>query len=121
MRKGISLLELLMAMVILAPLLLLASSLDYTALRELPRAATMTQTNLSVQNMLHTLRDDAGAADSLRLNDDAVELQGQAGLIRYSRKDYNFTRAFQPRQGKAEVRCWPLPDAEIHRKVWNEK
>ena len=121
MKKGTSLIELLMAMTILVPVLLLASSLDYTALRELPRAVTMTQTNVRMQNMLHALRQDAQAADSLRLNGEAVEFQGQAGLTTYSRKGETFTRIVQPREGKADVRTWPLPDAEVLWKVWTEK
>ena len=121
MKKGLSLIELLMAMIILTPLLLLFSSLDYTALRELPRAATMTQTNLRMQNMLRTLRQDAQSADSLRFSGGAVEFQGKAGLTTYSRKDDNFTRTVQPREGKADVRTWTLPDADVQWKAWNQK
>jgi prepilin-type N-terminal cleavage/methylation domain-containing protein len=121
MKKGITLIELVMAVAILAPLLLLAASLDYTALRELPCAAALTQTSLRMQNMLQALRQDVESADSLQLNGQSVELHGKAGLTTYSRNGGNFTRTVQRPPEKADVRTWPLPEADIQWKAWNEK
>ena len=121
MKRGSSLFEMLIAVAILSPLLALSASLDYTALRELPRAAALTQTSVQVQNMLHALRQDVESADSLRLNGEVVELQGKAGWTTYSRKGNQFSRTFQPRQGKPDVRAWALADADIQWKTWDAK
>jgi prepilin-type N-terminal cleavage/methylation domain-containing protein len=128
MRKGFSLVELLVVLIVLPFLFLLFNGLFKTLTGEIPMSVRLIQENTSLLNMLRQVQLDTDRAEDLpksfagrTANDHLLLIELSGGIICYQLKDGHVIREklMNASQGKAEEpRIWPVPHAKIEWKVW---
>jgi len=128
MRKGFSLVEILVIVVVLPFLFILFDGLFKTLTGEIPMSVRLIQENTSLLNMLRQIQLDTDKADDLPKSVAGRTASGQLlliklseGIICYQLKDGLVIREklTNTSQDKAEEpRIWPVPHAKIEWKVW---
>ena len=128
MRKGFTLVEMLVVIVVLPFVLLVISGLFRALIMDIPRSYSVAQENTTLLNMLEQLRQDSDRAQGLpesfaehNANDNVLLIALEAGVISYQLKDGQVIRRklTGAQQGEAqEPRVWPLPHAKIVWRVW---
>ncbi len=128
MRKGFTLVEILVVIMVLPFVFLIMDSLFRTLLRDIPRSYRVAQEHTTLLNMLEQLRQDIDRAEGLpasfaehAANDNILLIASEDGVISYQLKDGQATRRklTGTRQGEAEEsRVWALPHATVVWKVW---
>jgi len=128
MRKGFSLVELLVVVIVLPFLFLLFDGLFKTLTGEIPMSVRLIQENTSLLNMLRQVQLDTDKAEDLpksftghTVNEQLLLIELSDGMICYQLKDGHVIREklTNASQDKAEEpRIWPVPHAKIEWKVW---
>jgi len=128
MRKGFSLVELLVVVVVLPFVFLLFDGLFKTIVSEIPTSVRLIQENTSLLNVLRQIQQDTDKALSLpksfagqTAGDHVLLIELSEGVICYQLKDGQIVRQklTDTSQGKAEEpRIWHIPHANIEWKLW---
>jgi len=130
MRKGMTLVEVLIVIVVLPFAAVAFDVLFRSTLSDIPRATRLVQENTSLLNMLEQMRQDIGAAKAL------PESSGQYteglglllieiadGVLGYQLRDGKVLRyRLTGRQEEQEenARVWPLPNSQVQWRIWRE-
>ncbi len=128
MRKGFTLVELLVVVAVLPFVFLLFDGLFKTLISEIPMSVRLIQENTNLLSMLRQIQKDTDKAKGLpksfadqTANDQLLLIELSEGVICYQLKDGEVVRhkLTDTPQGKAEEpRVWPIPHANIQWKVW---
>ena len=128
MRKGFTLVEMLVVIMVIPFVLLIIGGLFKTLITDIPRSYSVAQENTTMLNMLEQLRQDSDRAQGLpasfaehTANDNMLLIALEAGVISYQQKDGQVIRRklTGTRQSEAqEPRVWSLPHAKITWRVW---
>lgn len=128
MRKGFTLIEMLVVVVTLPFVLLLFDGLFKTIVGEIPMSVRLIQENTIFMNMVQQIQQDTDKAKGLpksfagqTASDHVLLIELPEGVISYQLKDGLVIRQklTDTQQGKAEEpRIWPIPHANIEWKVW---
>lgn len=120
MRKGTTLVELLISVTVIMILVGISATLDLGAMGELPRQAAISQHSVPMDGMLRTLRQDVAGASALQADADSITLDSADGKIAYRRAPGAFTRTFTPPTGRPDLRTWRLGPADIQWQCWRQ-
>jgi prepilin-type N-terminal cleavage/methylation domain-containing protein len=125
MRKGFTLVEVLVVIIVLPFVFLIIDGLFRTLLSDLPWSYRIAQENTTMLNVLEHLQRDIGQAKGLpesfaghTVSDDLLLIELADGVICYQLKDGQVVRSklTETQQESAEEkRIWSMPHAEI---VW---
>ena len=128
MRKGFSLVELLVVIVILPFVFLLFDGLFKTLASEIPSSLRIVQENTSLLSVLGQIQQDIDEAKGLpksfagqTASDKVLLIELAEGVICYQLKDGHVTRQklTDTPQGEAEdERVWSIPHGSVEWKVW---
>ena len=128
MRKGFTLVEMLIVVVVLPFVFLLFDGLFKTIIGEIPVSVRIIQENTSLLSVLRQIQQDIDQAKDLpksfagqTASDQLLLIELSEGVICYQFKDGEISRhkLTDAPQGKAEEpRIWPIPHANIEWKVW---
>lgn len=128
MRKGFSLVELLVIVVVLPFVFLLFDGLFKAIAGEIPMSVRVIQENTSLLNVLRQIQKDVDQANGLPKSfagktgsDQILLIELAEGVICYQLKDGQVVRQklTDTSQGKAEEpRIWSIPHANVEWKVW---
>ena len=130
MRKGFSLVEMLVVMVILSLVYLLLAGLFTTIIGDIPRSFRVIQANTSLLSMLEQMHDDIDAAKGLpesfaeyTTNDEMLLIELADAMIFYQLKDGEVFRRklTNTQQGSGEdTAVWSVPHAKVEWQVWRK-
>lgn len=128
MRKGFSLVELLVVVVVLPFVFLLFDGLFKTIAGEIPMSVRLIQENTSLLSMLREIQQDIDQAKDLpksfagqTASDHVLLIELSEGVICYQLKDGQVIRhkLTDTQQSKTEKpRVWSIPHASVKWKVW---
>ena len=128
MRKGFSLVELLILVAVLPFVFLLFDGLFKTIAGEIPMSVRLIQENTSLLSMLRQIQQDIDKSKGLpksfagqTASDQILLIELSEGIICYQLKDGKVFRhkLTDTQQGKAEEpRVWSIPHASVKWKVW---
>jgi len=128
MRKGFSLVELLVIVVVLPFVFLLFDGLFKAIAGEIPMSVRVIQENTSLLNVLRQIQKDVDQANGLPKSfagktgsDQILLIELAEGVICYQLKDGQVVRQklTDTSQGKAEEpRIWSIPHANVEWNVW---
>jgi prepilin-type N-terminal cleavage/methylation domain-containing protein len=128
MRKGFSLIELLVVVVVLPFVFILFDGLFKTIVGEIPMSVRLIQENTSLLGVLRQIQQDIDRAENLpksfagqTAGNQTLLIELAEGVICYKLKDGQVIRQklTDTSQGKAEEpRIWLIPHANIEWKVW---
>ncbi len=128
MRKGFSLVEMLVVIVVLPFVFLFFDGLFKTLVGEIPMSVRLIQENTSMLSMLRQIQKDIDQATGLlksfagqTASDHVLLIELKEGVICYQLKDGQVFRhkLKDTPQGKAEEpRVWSIPHASVKWKVW---
>jgi hypothetical protein len=128
MRKGFTLVEILILVIVLPFVFLLFDGLFKTIVGEIPMSVRLIQENTSLLSVLREIQRDIDRAEGLpksfagqTAGADVLLIERSDGVICYQLKDGLVVRRklTDTSQGKAEEpRIWPIPHANIEWKVW---
>ena len=128
MRKGFSLVEMLVVIVVLPFVFLFFDGLFKTLVGEIPMSVRLIQENTSMLSMLRQIQQDIDESKGLPksfagqiASDQILLIELTEGVICYQLKDGQFFRhkLKDTPQGKAEEpRVWSIPHASVKWKVW---
>lgn len=130
MRKGFSLVELLVVMVVLSFVLIVLAGLFTTIISDIPRSYRVIQANTSLLSMLEQMHDDIDAAKRLpesfaghTTNDELLLIELTDAMICYQLKDGEVRRRklTNAQQGGSEdTTVWSVPHAKVEWQVWRK-
>ncbi|MBN2594059.1 MAG: hypothetical protein JXA81_11170 [Sedimentisphaerales bacterium] len=128
MRKGFTLVELLILVIVLPFVFLLFDGLFKTLISEIPMSERVIQENTSLLSVLQEIQQDIDHAKSLPksfagqiASDHVLLIELSDGVICYKLENGLVIRQklTDTSQGKAEEpRIWPIPHASVKWKVW---
>ncbi len=128
MRKGFTLVEILILVIVLPFVFLLFDGLFKTLVGEIPMSVRLIQENTSLLSVLAQIQKDIDEAKDLpksyagqTAGNQLLLIELPEGVICYKLKDGQVTRQklTDTSQAKAEEpRIWPIPHASIEWKVW---
>ncbi len=128
MRKGFTLVEMLVVIMVIPFVLLIIDGLFKTLIRDIPKSYRVVQENTTLLNMLEQLRQDSDRAQGLpesfaehTANDNMLLIALEAGVISYQLKDGQVIRRELTGTGRGEAeepRVWSLPHTKIVWRVW---
>ena len=123
MRKGFSLVELLVVVIVLPFATIALSRVFATFIRDVPRMTRVVEQNTTVLDMLTQLRKDMDSAvampdtfDATRSDADTLLIQRPQDVLCYQRADGAVTRTVltpDPQPDDPDVRTWTFPDAVV--------
>ncbi|MHC4074334.1 MAG: PulJ/GspJ family protein [Planctomycetota bacterium] len=130
MRKGFTLVEMIVVIMVLPFVFLIMDGLFRTLLSDIPRSYSIAQENTTLLNMLEQLRQDIERAEGLpasfaehAANDNMLLIASEDGVISYQLKDGQAVRrklTGAQRDSAEESRVWSLPHATVVWKVWTK-
>ena len=129
MRKGFSLVELIVIIAILPFILIVIDKLFASMFTDVPRSLNTIQDNSVLLNMLRQMEQDIDSANDLPQSidgytsgDDLFLIRQADSMIHYQRKgDYIYRYKFRDdRQIPEQTRYWPLPEIKIAWQVHRE-
>jgi prepilin-type N-terminal cleavage/methylation domain-containing protein len=130
MRKGFSLVEVLIVVIVLPFIFIVLNGLFRTLLKDIPRSYQVVQANTSLLSMLKEMQQDIDKAKGLpktyneyTAGDKTLLIDLPEGMICYQFKDdkvlkYNLTDN-QP-NNTVEQKVWSVPNAKVKWKVWRK-
>ncbi|UCG55775.1 MAG: prepilin-type N-terminal cleavage/methylation domain-containing protein [Phycisphaerales bacterium] len=130
MRKGFTLVELLVVVLVLPAAALVLDRFFTTLMRDIPRSTRVIQENTTLLNMLNQMCADVGQAKRLpesyggrASNDRMLLIETTDGVICY-RLDEGRARRYKVTDAQGqdgdEARVWSLPNSEIVWQVWKK-
>jgi prepilin-type N-terminal cleavage/methylation domain-containing protein len=130
MRKGFTIVEVLIAVIVLPFLMIVLSGLFKTLIKDIPRSHQVVQVNTSVLNMLEKMQQDIDRARGLPnkhnefiAGDKMLLIDTPEDIICYEIKDdkvfrYNLTD--NQENNLPKTKYWSIPHAKIRWKVWRK-
>jgi type II secretory pathway component PulJ len=127
MRKGITLIELLVIIIIFVLISMPLARLNLITLRDVPRAYKTVQTNTTILNALQHIKKDINAATAFpslhgqhKLNNKKLLIKTESEVIAYQFTENQITRSSLGNDKPLETIIWPTPRAKIHWKLWQQ-
>jgi len=127
MRRGYSLVELLVAMAIFSIVSIVVSKLFTTIISDIPRSYRIVQENTSVLNMLEQMHEDIDLAKGLpesfaeyTTDKDLLLIELPSGIVCYQLKDGKVFRRSLPtaeEDHEEDTKVWSVPNAKIEWQV----
>ena len=127
MRRGHSLVELLVALAIISIVSIVVSKLFITLISDIPRSYRIVQENTSVLNMLEQMHEDVDLAKGLpkslaeyTTDKDLLLIELPDGIVGYQLKDGKVLRRSLPtaqEHYEEDTRVWLVPNAKIEGQV----
>ncbi len=117
-RGGWSLLELLMALTVIAAAITLSGAVFSAVLREAPRVARAVEAGRQVNLALARLQQDIDAAVSLPASKGDLLIELPDGVVGYSAGGGEIVRFVHTVAGRRIDRTWPTPRAQVRWSVW---
>lgn len=131
MRKGFTLIEVLVVIVILPFATIALSRVFATFIRDVPRMTRVVEQNTTVLDMVRQLREDVDSAAGLpeafaahRTDGDTLLIERQGDVVCYQAEAGAVARTVLGRAGPAEardVRTWTFPDAVVSWSPWRQE
>ncbi len=131
MRKGFSLVEMLVVIVILPLVYLLLAGLFTTIIGDIPRSFRVVQANTSLLNMLEQMHNDIDAAKGLpgsfaghTTNDELLLIELADALVCYQLEDGEVLRrklTNAQQGGGKDTTVWAVPHAKVEWQVWKKR
>lgn len=125
MRRGFSLVEMLMVTITLPFVFLIFDGLFRSLLSDIPASWRIAQENTTVLSMLEQVHRDIDKAKGLpesfagnTANDTLLLIELADGVICYQLKDGQVIRRRLTDMGAHEKRVWSLPNAKVVWRVW---
>jgi len=128
MRKGMTLVEMLVVLIVLPFAMLAFDVLFRSAISDIPRSSRLVQENTTLLNMLEQMHKDISAAKSLPQSygqDTAgeglllIELADSVVSYQLSGGKMLRRRLSAPQEGEhADARVWSLPNSQVQWRVW---
>ena len=130
MRKGFSLVELLVVLAVISIVSVPLAGLSTTTLRDIPRAYKMIESNTSILNALKQIRKDVNVAkgfpksfNGFTTNGDTLLIERANGTICYQLKDGEIVRQTltDTKVGRNEkIINWAVPQGKVKWRVWQK-
>ena len=130
MRKGFTLTEVLIAVIVLPFMLLILDGLFKTLIKDIPRSYKVVQVNTSLLSMLKEIQQDIDKATGLpqkyneyTASDKVLLIALPEDMICYQIKDDKMFRcnlSENKKSNDAETRYWSVPHALVDWKVWRK-
>jgi prepilin-type N-terminal cleavage/methylation domain-containing protein len=130
MRKGFTLMEVLIVVIVLPFMILILDGLFKTLIKDIPRSYKVVQVNTSLQSMLKEIQQDIDKAKGLpktyneyTASDKVLLIDLPEGMICYQLKDDKVFRCNltdKQKSNDAETKYWSVPHAIIKWKVWRK-
>ena len=130
MRKGFTLVELLIALIILPIMLIVLNGLFKTLIKDIPRSQKVVQINTSLLNMLKNIQQDINKAKALpetyneyNQNDKMLLIELPEGMLCYQLKDgkvLRFRLSDNQKDNSIETKYWSVPHAKVEWDVWRK-
>jgi len=127
MRRGYSLVELVVAMAIVSSVSIVLAGLFTTIISDIPRLCGVVQENTSVLNMLEQMHDDIDVAEGLpesfaeyTTDKSLLLIELPNGIVCYQLKDGKVLRRRLPaaqEQYEEETKVWSVPNAKVEWQV----
>ncbi len=127
MRRGYSLVELVVAMVVVSSVSIVLAGLFTTIISDIPRLCGVVQENTSVLNMLEQMHEDVDVAEGLpesfgeyTTDKNLLLIELPHGLVCYQLKDGKVLRRRLPaaqEQYEGETKVWSVPNAKVEWQV----
>jgi len=130
MRKGFTLVEMLIVIMTLPFICIALDGLFNTFLSEIPRSSRVLQENTTLLNMLEQLQHDIDAGKQLpesfagqTADDKLLLIELAEGTICYQLKDGQVLRRnlTDTQQGSEQVRVWSMPNAKVQWRLWRQQ
>jgi len=130
MRKGFTLVEIMVVIIILPFVLVLLDGLFGAILTEIPRSWRTAQQSTTLLNLLEQIHQDVGEAKGLpaefagrTAGDELLLVELPEGVIGYQVKEGGVTRSKLTGAAAGEVeqkRVWSVPNGKIEWQVWQK-
>jgi prepilin-type N-terminal cleavage/methylation domain-containing protein len=130
MRKGFTLTEVLIAVIVLPFMILILDGLFKTLIKDIPRSYNVVQVNTSLISMLKEMQQDIDNAKGLpktykeyTTNDKMLLIDLPEDTICYQQKDgkvYKCNLTKNQKNNIAETKYWSIPHAKVEWKVWRK-
>ena len=130
MRKGFTIVEMLIVIMVLPFVMIVLDGLFRTLIKDIPRSHRIVQENTSLLSMLDQMQKDIGKAKGLpesfdghTTNDEMLLIELADSVICYQLKDEKIIRRTlkDSQQSNAlEQSSWPAPHAKVQWKVWRK-
>jgi prepilin-type N-terminal cleavage/methylation domain-containing protein len=130
MRKGFTLVEMLIVIMTLPFVALALDGLFNTLLSDIPRSCRVLQENTTLLNMLEQFQHDIDTAKQLpesfagyTADDKLLLIELAEGTICYQLKDGQVLRRklTDTQQDGKETRVWSMPNAKVRWRVWRQQ
>ena len=130
MRKGFSLVELLLVLAVISIVSVPLAGLSTTTLRDIPRAYKMIESNTSILNALKQIHKDVNVAkgfpksfDGFTANSDTLLIELANSTICYQLKDGEIVRqtlADTKVEHDEKIINWAVPQGKVKWRVWQK-
>jgi prepilin-type N-terminal cleavage/methylation domain-containing protein len=130
MRKGMTLVEVLIVMVVLPFVAVAFDVLFRSTLSDIPRSTRLVQENTSLLNMLEQMRHDIGAAKAMpessgqyTAGEGLLLIEIADGVLGYQLKDGKVLRyrlAGRQEEQEENARVWLLPSSQVQWRTWRK-
>jgi prepilin-type N-terminal cleavage/methylation domain-containing protein len=130
MRRGYTLVELLVAMFLISTVSIVLSRLFTTIIIDIPRLYGVVQENTSVLNMLGQMKKDVDAAKELpesfgeyTTDKNLLLIELPQGIVCYQLKDGRALRrrlSVTKEKYEEEMKVWSVPNAKVEWQVWRD-
>jgi prepilin-type N-terminal cleavage/methylation domain-containing protein len=132
MRKGFTLVEVLVVVIVLPFVFILLDGLFTTLLADIPRSYQFAQESITLQNLVEQMQQDIDRAKGLpesfaglTVNDKQFLIELPDGVIGYQHKDDQIIRRRLkdiPQEGRIEEkRAWSLPHTKVEWTIWEKE
>ena len=130
MRKGFTLVELLVVIIVLPFVMLVLDGLFSTLIRDIPRSYRVVQENTSLLSMLEQMQQDIDKAkglpesfDEYTTSNKLLLIELAEGMICYQLKDEKVLRrklTDNQQKNALEKKSWSVPHAKVEWQVWRK-
>ena len=130
MRKGFTITEVLIAVIVLPFMIIVLDGLFKTLIKDIPRSYKVVQVNTSLLSMLKEIQQDIDKAKGLpesykeyAAGDKILLIDLPEGMICYQIRDdrvYRLNLTENQKSNIAETKYWSVPHAIIEWKVWRK-
>jgi prepilin-type N-terminal cleavage/methylation domain-containing protein len=130
MRKGFTLVELLVVIIVLPFLMLVLNDLFRTLIKDIPRSYRVVQENTSLLSMLEQMQKDIDKAKGLpesfgeyTTGDKVLLIELAEGMICYQLKDEKVLRSSLGSRvtgDESRITVWSIPHAKVEWQVWRK-
>jgi prepilin-type N-terminal cleavage/methylation domain-containing protein len=130
MRKGFTLVEVLIVVIVLPFMILILDGLFKTLIKDIPRSYKVVQVNTSLLSMLNEMQQDIDKAKGLpqkyneyNASDKMLLIDMPEGMICYQLKDdkvFRYNLAEMQNVNVAKTKYWSVPHAIVEWKIWRK-